>query len=65
MFVFIEEGIPSSINNISRSNQEEFFDSSNLDYYDLKGNKLDKANKGLNIIRSKDGMFRKKIIKRE
>lgn len=52
----IEEGIPSGMETINRA---EDGSSHELDRYDVRGNRLDTPQKGLNIIRMSDGTTKK------
>lgn len=55
-FLHIEELDESDISHVRLSAQSARF-------YDLQGNRLDNARKGINIIRTKDGEVKKAIIK--
>lgn len=59
-FVHIEEEAPSGINAINRA---EDGSSHELDRYDVRGNRLNTPQKGLNIIRMSDGSTKKVMIK--
>ena len=56
-FMFIEEGIPSGISSPVLSEHK------GCEYYDISGKKLDKLQKGVNILRMKDGTTKKVVVK--
>ena len=56
-FFFMEEFDPDGVSPIQTSSNEE------EEWYDLNGRKLDKPQKGINIIRYSDGSIRKVLVK--
>ena len=58
-FLFIEEGIPSNIEINYRSDFEVDNDNLDLMIYDMNGKRLENTQKGINIIRKKDGNVKK------
>ena len=59
-FFHIEEGIPSGMNTINRSENETSYE---VERYDAIGNRRDVPQKGLNIVKYSDGTVKKIFVR--